>query len=70
MGLIDEEIEAIKQRIEELRLEHRDLDVAISNLEEQSYIDQLQVRRMKKRKLFLRDMITKLESMLIPDIPA
>jgi hypothetical protein len=70
MGLNEEEIEAIKQRIELLRIEHRDLDLAITTLEEQLYVDQMQMSRLKKRKLFLKDMIHKLESSLIPDMPA
>ena len=65
-----EETEAIRQRLVELRLEHRDLDDVIQHLSEQLYVDQLQIRRLKKRKLLLRDMIQKMESMLIPDMPA
>ena len=65
-----EETAAIRQRIEALRLEHRDLDDVIEHLSGQPYVDQLQMRRLKKRKLLLRDMIHKLESMLIPDLPA
>lgn len=53
-----------------LREEHRDLDHAIHSLLEGPYINQLQVSRLKKRKLMLKDMITHLESMLIPDEPA
>lgn len=70
MSLNEEEIEEITQRIEVLRLEHRDLDAAINSLQEQTYVDQMQMRRMKKRKLQLKDMIHRLESMLIPDMPA
>ncbi len=62
--------EVVRQHIIELRIEHRDLDDAISALHEQPYVDQLQLRRLKKRKLFLKDMIAKLESQLIPDIDA
>ena len=65
-----EETEAMRQRLVELRLEHRDLDDVIQHLSEQLYADQLQVRRLKKRKLLLRDMIQKMESLLIPDMPA
>lgn len=65
-----EDIEAIKARIRELQLEHRDLDQVIARLAEMPYPDQLQLRRLKKRKLFLKDMITKLEMSLVPDIPA
>ena len=60
----------LHQRLESLRLEHRDLDDAITVLEENSYVDQLQLRRMKKRKLQLKDAIARLESRLIPDLNA
>ncbi len=70
MALSEEEIEQIKERVEIMRIEHRDLDSAISSLQEQAYIDQMQMRRLKKRKLYLKDAIRKLESMLIPDMPA
>jgi hypothetical protein len=70
MGLSEEEIERIKEKLALLELEHRDLDTAISSLQQQTYIDQMQMQRMKKRKLFLKDMIHKLHSMLIPDMPA
>ena len=53
-----------------MRQEHRDLDSVIARLEEGPYIDQLQVRRLKKRKLYLRDTIKRLESGLIPDLDA
>lgn len=65
-----EEIEAIRARIRELQVEHRDLDAVIARLSEMPYPDQLQLRRLKKRKLFLKDMITQLEMSLVPDIPA
>ncbi|WP_206605643.1 YdcH family protein [Pelagibaculum spongiae] len=57
-------------QLKELRVEHRDLDHAIHLLQEAPYIDQLQVKRMKKRKLLLRDTIERLESELIPDLNA
>ncbi len=56
--------------LKELRLAHRDLDVAISELSLIPHVDQLRIRRLKKQKLRLRDMITKLESKLIPDLNA
>jgi hypothetical protein len=65
-----EDIQAIKARIHEMQLEHRDLDQVIARLSEMPYPDQLQLRRLKKRKLLLKDMITKLEMSLVPDIPA
>jgi hypothetical protein len=61
---------AIMQRLEELRVEHRDLDDIIQHLATDPGVDQLQLRRMKKRKLNLKDMISRLESKLIPDIEA
>jgi hypothetical protein len=54
----------------ELREEHRDLDEAIEALAQDARVDQLRVRRMKKRKLKLKDWIAYLESRLIPDIDA
>jgi hypothetical protein len=61
---------AILERLEELRVEHRDLDDIIHRLGGDPLVDQLQMRRLKKRKLGLKDMIKKLESKLIPDIEA
>lgn len=66
----DYERNAILERLEELRIEHRDLDNIIHRLSEDPLVDQLQLRRMKKRKLNLKDMISRLESKLIPDIEA
>jgi hypothetical protein len=60
----------IAQKLVELREEHRDLDRAIERLMDAPYVDELGVRRMKKRKLKLRDWISYLESRLIPDIDA
>ena len=60
----------LHQRLQTLRLEHRDLDDAITALEQQPYVDQLQLRRMKKRKLQIKDAISRLESRLIPDLNA
>ena len=60
----------IKRLINELTLEHKDLDDAIHLMKEQAFIDELQIRRMKKRKLKLKDEILLLESKLIPDIEA
>ena len=65
-----EELLQIHQQLHELRLEHRDLDDAIKAMQINPYIDQLQMRRMKKRKLFLKDSIERLESKLIPDLNA
>ena len=62
--------EEIMRRIELLRQEHRDLDSAITALAMSSSADQLQLARLKKRKLMLRDEIALLEDLLIPDIIA
>jgi hypothetical protein len=64
------DVEAIKTKLEVLRSEHRDLDEVIDRLIERAPFDQLQLQRLKKRKLGLKDQITKLESQLIPDIIA
>lgn len=68
--LTAEDIGAIQQRIIELQIEHRDLDEVIDKLSRTTDYDQLQMRRLKKRKLQLKDTITLLEMRLIPDIPA
>jgi hypothetical protein len=60
----------LSRRLELLRLEHRDLDAAIVALGEASIPDQLQLARLKKRKLILRDEIAWIEARLIPDIIA
>ena len=64
------ELARIAQRVIELKLEHRDLDVAIARLHADAEADELAVKRLKKRKLQLKDSIGKLESALIPDEPA
>ena len=58
------------QRLVALKLEHRDLDAAIARLQADIEADELAVKRLKKRKLQLKDMIAKLESSLIPDLDA
>jgi hypothetical protein len=60
----------ITKRLEALRTEHRDLDSAIDALRERGASDQLQIARLKKRKLLLKDEIALLEDQLIPDIIA
>ena len=60
----------IKERVSLMVLEHKDLDDALNLLLEQPFIDELQIQRMKKRKLNLKDQIRVLESKLIPDIEA
>jgi len=60
----------IKARLAALRAEHRDLDDVIARLVDHAPYDQLQVQRLKRRKLSLRDQITQLEGMSLPDIIA
>ncbi len=60
----------IARRLVELRLEHRDLDSAIDRMAVDTAADDLQLRRLKKRKLLLKDTIARLESRLIPDLDA
>jgi len=64
------DIENLRQRINELHLEHRDLDDVIARLAEKSGQDQLQLQRLKKKKLLLKDQILQLERRLTPDIRA
>jgi hypothetical protein len=61
---------AIRAKLRTLQEQHRDLDVAIATLEETGTGDQFQLRRLKKMKLDLKDRMTRLENMLIPDIIA
>lgn len=63
-------MDARRQRLVALRQEHRDLDDVIDRLQHHPAIDQLLLRRLKKRKLQLKDLIQRLESELIPDIIA
>ena len=63
-------VNEMRVKLEELRSEHRDLDDVIQRLTETSPFNQLQIQRLKKRKLALKDQITKLESKLLPDIIA
>jgi hypothetical protein len=60
----------VTRRLVELRMEHRDLDQAIARLQADMAADELSVKRLKKRKLLLKDSIERLESALIPDEPA
>lgn len=67
---VDTELFRRIQRLRELRIEHRDLDDVISRLTLDLYVDEVQLRRLKKRKLLIKDQITRLESQLIPDLNA
>lgn len=60
----------LRAQLQELRVEHRDLDEAIDRIEGTPPHDDLLLRRLKKRKLHLKDRIAQIESMLEPDIPA
>lgn len=58
------------ERLRDLRIEHRDLDDVINRLQLDLYVNEVQLRRLKKRKLMLKDQIARLESELIPDLNA
>lgn len=62
--------ETLKRRIAELQVEHRGLDATIASLAESQPVDELQVRRLKKRKLQIKDTIVLLQMQLTPDVPA
>jgi hypothetical protein len=64
------EQEILQQKLSALRIEHRDLDDVIARIGEQAPYDQLQLQRLKKRKLALKDQIARMESRLLPDIIA
>lgn len=65
-----EQIEKIKRRIIELGIEHSDLDQVLARLTADPTPDELQLRRLKKRKLWLKDEITRLKMQITPDILA
>ena len=69
-SLTEEERMQIEARVAVLEIEHHDLDDVIARLSEHPSQDQLQLRRLKKRKLFLKDTIARLRDQLIPDILA
>jgi hypothetical protein len=62
--------ENIRNRISELQREHRSLDQMIAMITQQTHFNELQLRRLKKRKLQIKDTIVQLQMMLVPDIPA
>jgi hypothetical protein len=57
----------IRQKLQQLRIDHRDLDEVITRLSLDPTVDQLQLKRLKRRKLLLKDMIARIENDLIPD---
>lgn len=67
---MDLDVEALRAKLAALKTEHRDLDDVIARLIERAPFDQLQLQRLKKRKLMLKDQILKIESELLPDIIA
>ena len=69
-GIGDADRVALMRRLAELTIEHRDLDSVIQRLVEDPAHDELQVKRLKRRKLLLKDQIARLERQIDPDIPA
>jgi hypothetical protein len=67
---VQKDLDAIAKRIIELQVEHRDLDQVIEQLSSLAVRDELQIKRLKKRKLQIKDQITWLQIQLTPDIPA
>ncbi len=67
---IDRKLFRNMEKLRQLRIEHRDLDEIIARLTLDLHVDELQLKRLKKRKLILKDQITRLESELIPDLNA
>ena len=64
------DVQGLKVKINQLQTEHRDVDDVISRLSQSTAQDQIQLQRLKKRKLYLKDQIAVLERQLEPDIPA
>jgi hypothetical protein len=69
-GIVDTESFKEFARLRELRVSHRDLDYLIDSLSDDPMVDQLRMRRLKKRRLVLKDLIVRMESELIPDLDA
>ena len=70
MSGTEQDTEYWQQKLEEMRIEHRDLDDVIARVAEEAPFDQIRIQRLKKRKLMLRDEITRIENILLPDIIA
>lgn len=67
---MDVRTEMLRERLNQLKQQHRDFDAAITSLELTGTADQLQLRRLKKQKLFLKDQIAEVEDQMLPDIIA
>lgn len=67
---VDRELFRNIEKLRQLRIEHRDLDEVIERLSMDMHVDEIQIKRLKKRKLILKDQITRYESELIPDLNA
>jgi hypothetical protein len=67
---VDRELFRNVEKLRQLRIEHRDLDEVISRLSMDIYVDEIQIKRLKKRKLMLKDQIERQQSQLIPDLNA
>lgn len=65
-----DDLTAVREHLAHLRTEHRDLDDVIARISEEAPFDQLQIQRLKKRKLILKDQISQLKNRLLPDIIA
>ena len=65
-----DETTSIEAKLLELEIEHRDLDMAIAQIQTNPFADQLHIKRLKKRKLQLKDVIARLKDRLIPDLDA
>ncbi len=70
LTVMDPDADALRAKLATLKSEHRDLDDVIARLAERAPFDQLQLQRLKKRKLLLKDQISRIESELLPDIIA
>jgi hypothetical protein len=67
---VDRELFRNVEKLRQLRIEHRDLDDVITRLSMDMHVDEIQMKRLKRRKLALKDQITRYESQLIPDLNA
>ena len=70
VAMADEKMDALRARLDDLESEHRDLDAVIDRILDEGASDQLQLQRLKKRKLKLRDQIQNIENQLVPNLIA